>query len=137
MDKNFIPIGSVDGKFRLCGAVGVVAVYQKIRFGSGISSYLITLSPRQTEIDGRPGSVLQEFHDEQSARAALAIPQLLKNNNATVTELSRLPRWLRIRLASCLRRPRKGIHPGCSSPLAGSSRISTNPIVGLLSGQPA
>jgi len=72
MDKHIIPIGSVDDKFRLCDAVGAVAVYQKIRSGSGAMSYIIALSPRKTDIDGRPGSVLQEFDDEQTARAALA-----------------------------------------------------------------
>jgi hypothetical protein len=72
MDKHIIPIGSVDVKFRLCDAVGAVAVYQKIRSGSGVSSYVIALSPRKTDIGGRPGSVLQEFDDEQTARAALA-----------------------------------------------------------------
>ena len=72
MDKHIIPIGSVDDKFRLCDAVGAMAVYQKIRSGSGVSSYVIALSPRKTDIDGRPGSVLQEFDDEQTARAALA-----------------------------------------------------------------
>jgi hypothetical protein len=39
------------------------------------------------------------------------ISQFFKNNNAAVAELSRLPHWLQIRLASCPRRPRKGIHP--------------------------
>ena len=72
MHKHIIPIGSVDDKFRLCDAVGAVAVYQKIRSGSGVSSYIIALSPRKTDIDGRPGSVLQEFDDEQTARATLA-----------------------------------------------------------------
>jgi hypothetical protein len=71
MDTHAISIGSVDDKFRFCDAVGDVAVYQKIRSGSGISSYVIALSPRKTEIDGRPGSVLQEFDNEQTARAAL------------------------------------------------------------------
>jgi len=42
---------------------------------------------------------------------AQPIAQFFKNDNATVAELSRLPRWLQIRLASCPRRPRKGIHP--------------------------
>jgi hypothetical protein len=33
------------------------------------------------------------------------------NNKAASTDLSQLPGWLRTRLASCPRRPRKGIHP--------------------------
>jgi len=43
--------------------------------------------------------------------AAQSIAQFFQNDNATVAELSRLPRWLQIRLASCPRPPRKGIHP--------------------------
>jgi hypothetical protein len=40
-----------------------------------------------------------------------SVSRVFTNDNATVANLSRLPRWLEIRLASCPRRPRKGIHP--------------------------